>query len=164
MDCETLAEALTEVTRMPLGCCANFMLGHRNGECVDVEIENADFDVLYPKRRNHRAYESFPEFQTADTSGERIRQNISLADSFVRLGRADKLLRRMGNYISADDIKEVLRDHVEFPNSICRHDNPKVLEGLRMGTVFSMIVNLTAGISISAKGSPCETEYEHYHI
>ncbi|MCH1984014.1 C45 family peptidase [Ruminococcus sp. OA3] len=163
MDCETLSEALTEVTRMQLGCCANFMLGHRNGECVDVEIENADFDVLYPHdgiivHTNHFLSARLPILPRKDTT------KYKLTDSFVRLGRADKLLRKMGNYISVDHIKEVLKDHVEFPNSICRHDNPKVPEGLRMGTVFSMIVNLTAGDIYFCKGSPCETEYEHYHI
>lgn len=49
LDCRTLAEAIRAATLMPLGCCANFMLGHRNGECVDLEIENEDFDVLYPR-------------------------------------------------------------------------------------------------------------------
>ena len=61
-------------------------------------------------------------------------------------------------------MKEVLKDHIEYPDSICRHDNPKVPEGLRMGTVFSMIVNLGTGDIYFCKGNPCEYEYEHYHI
>ena len=162
-DCETLAEAIKELTRMPLGCCANFMLGHKNGECVDVEIENEDFDVLYPKEgiivhTNHFISPRLPLAPRKDTT------KYKLTDSFIRLGRADKRLRQRPERISVEDVMDVLKDHVEYPCSICRHDDPKVAPGLRMGTVFSMIVNLARGDIYFCKGNPCECEYEEYHI
>lgn len=162
-DCETLAEAISALTRMPLGCCANFMLGHKNGECIDIEIENEDFDVLYPKdgiivHTNHFISPKLPIHPRKDTT------KYKLPDSFVRLGRADKRLRQRQTRISIEDVMEVLRDHVEYPHSICRHNDPKAEPGLRLGTVFSMVVNLTRGDIYFCKGNPCETEYEIYHI
>lgn len=163
LDCETLAEAVKAATRVPLGCCANFMLGHKNGECIDLEIENDDFDVLYPKdgiivHTNHFLSSRLPNAPRKDTT------KYKLTDSFVRLGRADKLIRRKPTDISEKDIMKVLSDHVEYPCSICRHDDPKVDPGLRMGTVFSMVANLYTGDIYFCKGNPCEREYETYHI
>ncbi|MCI8639136.1 MAG: acyl-CoA--6-aminopenicillanic acid acyl-transferase [Coprococcus sp.] len=163
LDSETLAEAVGAAVRMPLGCCANFMLGHKNGECIDLEIENEDFDVLYPKdgiivHTNHFISPRFPLTPRKDT------MKYKTPDTFVRLGRADKLLRKKGKEIDEKDIQAVLADHVEYPSGICRHDDPKVPEGLRMGTVFSMVVNLTQGDIWFCKGNPCECEYERYSI
>ena len=163
LDCETLADAVKIATKMNLGCCANFMLGHKNGECIDLEIENEDFDVLYPKdgiivHTNHFVSPRLPRYPRKDTCKHKF------ADSFVRLGRADKLLRNKGQDISEKDIMEILRDHVEYPASICRHDDERMEPGLRMGTVFSMVVNLTSGKIWFCKGNPCCTEYEEYSI
>lgn len=163
LDCETLAEAINAATRFQIGCCANFMIGHRNGECIDVEIENEDFDVLYPKdgilvHTNHFISNRLPHAPRKDTSRQKF------ADTFVRLGRADKLLRKKKEDISEQDIMEVLKDHVEYPCSICRHDDPKAPVGKRMGTVFSMIVNLTKGRIYFCKGNPCELEYEKFTL
>lgn len=163
MDCSTLSEAIKEVTKMPLGCCANFMLGHKNGECVNIEIENEEFDVLYPKdgiivHTNHFVSPRLPTLSRKDTT------KYKLTDSFIRLGRAYKLLRKKGFDIDEKEIMSVLKDHVEYPNSICRHNNLKIDEGLRMGTIFSMIVNLTQGKILFCEGNPCENDYKEYSI
>ena len=163
LDCETLAEAVGAATAMPLGCCANFMLGHKNGECIDVESENGDFDVLYPRdgilaHTNHFVSPRLP------TGGRKDTTKYKLPDSFIRLGRADRLLRKKGTEIGPEDIMEVLRDHVEYPAGICRHDDPKVEPGLRVGTVFSIVVDLTEGTLLLCPGNPCDTPYEPYQI
>lgn len=163
LDCETLSEAIGAATRMNLGCCANFMIGHKNGECVDIEIENEDFDVLYPHNgiivhTNHFISNRLPLAPRSDTTKRKF------PDSYIRLGRADKLLRNKRNNIDINDIMEVLHDHVEYPTCICRHDDPKLPRGLRIGTVFSMIVNLTEGRIHFCKGNPCEHEYEVFYL
>lgn len=163
LDCTTLSDAIKAATRMNLGCCANFMIGHKNGECIDLEIENEDFDVLYPKdgiivHTNHFVSPRLPKYPRKDTCKQKF------ADTFVRLGRADKLLRKKGTDISEKELMDVLKDHVEYPCSICRHDDMRQEPGLRMGTVFSMIVNLTEGKIWFCKGNPCETAYEEYSL
>ncbi len=163
LDCETLAEAIKAATKEELGCCANFMIGHKNGECIDIEIENEEFDVLYPKdgiivHTNHFISNRLPAAPRKDTSKRKF------TDSFIRLGRADKLLRKKGIDIGEKDIMSVLTDHVEYPSSICRHEDPKVEKGMRMGTVFSMVINLTKETIYFCKGNPCEQKYEEYHL
>ena len=134
------------------------MIGHRNGECVDIEIENEEFDVLYPKdgilvHTNHFISPLLPIRPRQDTCKRKF------TDTFVRLGRADKLIRKKGH-----DIMEILRDHVEYPSGICRHEDVNQPEGKRMGTVFSMIVNLTQGNIYYCKGNPCEMDYKIYTL
>ncbi|MEG7530311.1 MAG: C45 family peptidase [Hungatella sp.] len=163
LDCESIAEAITAATRMNLGCCANFMIGHKNGECVDIEIENEEFDVLYPQdgiivHTNHFISNRLPLAPRRDTTKQKF------PDTFVRLGRADKLLRQKKNGISETDIMNVLSDHVEYPSGICRHDDLKMPVGLRIGTVFSMVVNLTQEKIYFCKGNPCERKYEEYTL
>ena len=163
LDCTTLAEAIAAAVRFRLGCCANFMIGHRNGECVDIEIENEEFDVLYPKdgilvHTNHFISPLLPIRPRQDTCKRKF------TDTFVRLGRADKLIRKKGHDISEEDIMEILRDHVEYPSGICRHEDVNQPEGKRMGTVFSMIVNLTQGNIYYCKGNPCEMDYKIYTL
>ena len=100
------------------------MIGHKNGECADIEIENEDFDVLYPR---------------------------------------DGILVHTNHFVSPR-LPIVLRDHVEYPSSICRHEDLTAPKGKRMGTVFSMVVNLTQGRIYFCKGNPCEQGYEEYGI
>ena len=107
---------------------------------------------------NHFISSRFPLAPRKDT------MKYKTPDTFVRLGRADMLLRKKGRELDEKDIQAVLADHVEYPSGICRHEDPKTTEGLRMGTVFSMVVNLTQGDIWFCKGNPCECKYERYHI
>lgn len=159
LDSESLVQALRAATRMKLGCCANFLIGARNGEIVDIEIENEDFDVLYPQNgiivhTNHFISPRLPRSPRTDT------MKYKVPDTFIRLGRARKLLAGQAGRVTPEFVRGVLQDHVEAPNCICRHDDPAQPEGLRMCSVFSMQVNLTRGEVLFAKGNPCETPYE----
>ena len=69
-----------------------------------------------------------------------------------------------GASLDFEDIAAVLRDHVEFPSSICRHDDPKVPAGLSMGTVFSLLAELGTGEIAICAGNPCESPYEAYRL
>ncbi len=156
-----VSEAIVAATAAPLGCCANFMVATAEGECVSIEVENEDFDVLYPRdgvivHANHFMSPRLPIQPRKDTLKKKV------ADTFVRAGRADKLLRaRMatGSALSENDLRDVLCDHVEYPHSICRHENKRIPEGMRMETVFSVIMDLRARQLWLREGNPCEGGY-----
>lgn len=166
LESRTVHEALAAATRMPLGCCANFMVATAEGECVSVEVENEDFDVLYPQsgvivHANHFMSPRLPMPPRRDSLKRKV------TDTFVRAGRTDKLLRARlaaGSALDASDLRDVLRDHVDFPHAICRHESDRVPEGLRMATVFSTVMNLSAGELWLCEGNPCEGDYRRYTI
>lgn len=163
LDCETIGEVIRECTRVNIGCCANFLIGHSNGEVVDIEIENEDFDVLYPDNdimvhTNHFLSNRLPIYPRKDTV------KYKFTDSYLRLGRTRKLLDKDHGNIDEKIIANILRDHVDLPNSICAHKDEKLDEGDQTGTVFSIIINLTKGKIMISHGSPCENEYMEYKL
>ena len=44
-----------------------------------------------------------------------------IPDSFLRVKRLDNLMRKHKGNLSADLMKELLQDHNNYPDSICRH-------------------------------------------
>lgn len=166
LESSTIHEAIGAATKMPLGCCANFIVATAEGECVSIEAENEDFDVLYPRdgvivHTNHFMSPRLPLPPRKDSLKRKV------ADTFVRAGRAEKLLRaRMAKsgVLGEQDVRDVLQDHVELPHAICRHENAGIPEGLRMVTVFSAIMNLQAGELWLCEGNPCEGVYRKFAV
>ncbi len=58
------------------------------------------------------------------------------------------------------DFKEVLADHSNHPDSICRHPDPRDPELERVQTVASVIMNLTRGEMHLTQGPPCSNPYQ----
>ncbi|MDO4290784.1 MAG: C45 family peptidase [Eggerthellaceae bacterium] len=163
LESATIADAIAAATRMPLGCCANFMIAHGTGEVVDIELDGDDFDVLYPTdglcvHANHFVSPRLPRV------GERDTLKFKVPDTFIRRGRAEKLLRGVSGPINASDVKRVLCDHAEWPSAICRHDDVTKPEGLRMATVFSLIMDVSCRRMLLCFGSPCEQDYQELEL
>ena len=163
LDSESLSDAMTAAVRMQLGCCANFLIAHKSGEAVDIEISNNDFDVLLPKdgiivHTNHFLSPRLPRDPHFDTFKRK------LPDSFLRQYRAEKRLAAINVPIGMEDLKSVLQDHTGAPEAICRHNNMKHPAGQRLCTVFSIVIDLTANEMHFCPGSPCETPYRVYRF
>jgi isopenicillin-N N-acyltransferase like protein len=86
-----------------------------------------------------------------------------LIGSRVRYFRTMRLLRRVNRH-SEESLKAILRDHVNYPNSICSHevidDNP--LD--RQKTICSIVMDLTEKQMQVAWGTPCQSEYHTYKL
>lgn len=161
LDSSTLSGAISAATKTQLGCCANFLIGHKSGEIIDIEISNNDFDILFPDNgyivhTNHFVSPRLPKGDYIDT------MRMKMPDTYLRYNRSKNILASMGSHIYIDEIKQLLSNHIDMPNSICRHADQDLEEGLRMETVFSIIINLTTNEMYFAPGNPCEEEYRHY--
>ena len=157
----TLSDAVDAAGRMELACAANFLCGHANGEAIAIESAGEDYDVLYPEEgilahTNH--FVSLRLTRYRDTFKRRM------PDTFVRRGRITKLARGCKNGVGIDDFRMFFSDHVEHPDSICRHADPLDPEGLRMGTVFSIVMDLTENLFWMAPGEPCNCDYRMYTL
>lgn len=163
LDSMSLSEAIGNATRMQLGCCANFMLQSEAGEILDIELDGQDFDVLYPTdgilvHTNHFLSPRLPRAPYIDT------MKYKFPDSFIRLRRANKLLRGNPNVIGVPDLEHVFADHCDFPAGICHHADPRIVEGKRMETVFSFIMNIKKKEVYICTGLACETAYQIYRF
>jgi isopenicillin-N N-acyltransferase-like protein len=137
----------------------NHLLAHESGELYNIEVSARRFAVIYGQEgyavhTNHYVNEVMQEIE--DEPDE-------LISSRVRYFRALRLLKREQHH-SIKSLQGILKDHVNFSNSICNHaihqDNPLDREK----TICSMVVDLTAREMHIAWGTPCENPYHTYHL
>ena len=161
MDSQNLCEAALKVTKMQLGCSVNFMIASADGEAIDIEISNDDFDILYPEKSiivhaNNFKSLRLPRHPYRETS------KAKWPDTFIRTGRAEKLMRAIEGDIKPQDFMKVFSDHADFPTSICHHEDPRDPVHNRLGTVTSFIMDLNRMEMYVALGSPCMARYQLY--
>ena len=162
LNSHTLADAIENAGRTPLACCANFMMAGASGQVITMEIGPGEIDVIYPEKgyvthTNH--------FYGPRTAHIRDTGRMAFPDTYLRLGRIGDLLRdREGRKIRLEDIQTILRDHMGYPDSICRHEDLREPEGRRCQNNFSIIMNLSRREMLYTPGSPCCHEYIPFRL
>ncbi len=131
----------------------NQVITDRNGEIYSIEGSATDYAPLYSTdgylvHTNHYVAEWMRKFEY-DPHG--------ITSSIVRYNRGTRLLKNNRGRITVDLLKQFLADHVNHPGSICRHGN-------YVKTTFSVIINLTTGTMLLARGNPCEVRYDEYKL
>jgi isopenicillin-N N-acyltransferase-like protein len=81
----------------------------------------------------------------------------------VRYFRALHLMKDTQKH-SIKSLQAILRDHVNFPDSICNHSVFDIDPMDREKTIVSLIMDITARKMIVAWGSPCKNSYHTYNI
>jgi isopenicillin-N N-acyltransferase like protein len=155
LNCERLGDALQKIVSRNRASNNNCLLAHADGAALDFEMAPDQWDCLYPEKgvlvhANHFTSERLKPLDTGV---------VEYPDTLLRFGRArQELLRRAGR-ITVGDFKEILRDHLNHPDSICRHPDERDPELEQAQTVASIIMDLTRREVHVAPGPPCENEY-----
>ncbi len=135
----------------------NHFLVHSSGEAYNVEVSARHHAIAYAGNGNlvHTNHYLSRHMARLESSSD------LLIGSRVRYFRAQRLLRHRPRH-DIQSLQEILRDHVNYPNSVCSHeaidDNP--LD--RQKTICSMIIDLTEKQMHIAWGNPCEGQYYTY--
>ena len=155
LDSRKLSDAIQKINAQPNACAANYLLAAKCGEALDVEKSPVDFEVFYPERGMlvHTNHFLCDRMKTADTS------RFMAHDTFLRYGLARKMLEDKKGVVTADNVKEILAVHKDYPDSICRHEDELDPDGLRMCTVFSIVMDMTILKMELLRGNPCENKY-----
>lgn len=159
-EADSLEEAAAAVRRARRAIPANIMLYSRQGP-ADLEVTLDAVHVLQESRScgithtNHGLHaemlsvnEQFPELIQSHARKRRI-------DQLLELSRNDRP--------TLDEIKIALRDHQDYPRSICRHANDDPETGFWQ-TVFSVIMEPDERRMHVSRGTPCTNEYEVYAL
>lgn len=151
----SLEEAVAVVRRAQRAIPANIMLATPQGP-ADLEVTIDDVHVLHDKALvTHTNHCLHPELQHIN------RDFPELIESGPRLHRINQLLA--AHPLSVERAQETLRDHQDYPHSICRHANDHPSNGFWV-SVFSVVIEAAAGRMHISRGNPCQNGYEVYSL
>jgi isopenicillin-N N-acyltransferase-like protein len=154
--CADLDEAVKIVTGAERSCSTNFLISQASRHAVDIEAAPKVCNML-----------SFQGGVLVHTNHFVNPQDLGIVEppsdrrpfSCHRRERMTELLASK-QPVAIDDLQEFLRDHVEHPLGICRHEDPNVGPEEHYITVTSVIMDTTAKTMWITDGPPCLSKYE----
>ena len=158
------AEGLHDALKLSMpprrGHSFNNIVCDSNGEIYSMEGSATTFDAIYAEdgylvHTNHYLSPRMWRFES---------DMHTRFSSIMRYNRAKKLFKRELGEVTVATFKRVMSDHVGFPESICRHPDPRLEEPERTRTIFSSVFDLTNKVAWICHGNPCEGTYEKHEI
>ena len=150
-------EAMAKVANSNIASAVNFIIGYEDESVANIEVIPDDFEVILPENGIITHTNHITSSRLLTKVDDLIKDMHP--DTVIRFERSIELFLEAGE-VDIDKIKNVLSDHFNYPNSICRHEDPQMLESEQLCTVFSMIINLKSRELHLTEGKPCESKYE----
>ncbi len=155
LDAWTFDKALLPIVQTDRCCSTNFLLGHADGEIIDIEATPDYCAYLYPEaglitHSNHLVRET-----RIASEFERIAPS-----SLYRAKRLERLLRRDAGNIGIDIIHAALSDHFSAPPAICRHPDMTLPEAKRAISVTATAIDLNTRTLYVTDGQPCQSAFQ----
>lgn len=154
-----LSEAIRSTLMRWRAAGYNHLIAHNSGEMYNVEVSARHFATIYGMD-GYLAHTNNYLTERMKKVEHKTEDKIS---SRVRFNRASRLLRNKHKH-SVDSIKEILSDHVNYPNSICSHSDPTDHPLDRQKTIATLIMDLTAQEMHICCGNPCESTFDSYRL
>ncbi|MBN1315765.1 MAG: hypothetical protein JXA42_09865 [Anaerolineales bacterium] len=150
-----LGLAVASIYRAAQADSGNYMLAHASGEAIDLEATPNTVAFQHPSRGLliHTNHFLTSRLQPGDHG------ILECDDTLLRYGRAKRLLEPQIGQITVKALKQVFRDHFNYPRSICRHSDPEQSKSEQSPTLASIIIDLTEGKAHIACGEPCCSSY-----
>ncbi|MHB8776205.1 MAG: C45 family autoproteolytic acyltransferase/hydrolase [Anaerolineales bacterium] len=138
---------------------ANYLIANRAGQVLNLEAgPGRDMENLYPQpvssgyvHTNHFQCTSIPFNDVGLAQG---------ADSPIREQRMKSFLLQAGNKSGIEAIQAALRDHHNYPYSICCHPEENRPVSEQYATIGSIIMNLSARRIWLTGDNPCRSQYQ----
>lgn len=159
LESRSLGDAIGRVALSSIASAANFLIAQHGTGAIDIEVAPSRIDVLLPAdglliHTNH-----LMSFRLA---GVKDLAPAVFPDSYPRLLRARQLADARAGEIDLDAFADLLRDHGNAPDSICKHeDEIEDPPGRRMQTVCSVVMDLREQEVMLTRGPPCLSAYSH---
>ena len=157
LNARNMHEAILAISGTKRVAAMNFLIGHADGEAIDIEAGPDREAFLYPEAGILTHSNHFCKLEI-ESDVARFWPNTMYRN--VRLAR---LLRR-SQPLDVDNIKEQMSDHFAFPHSICAHVDIDEPENIRLETRSSVLISLNARTLYVTDGVPCKSEYEKFSL
>jgi isopenicillin-N N-acyltransferase-like protein len=137
----------------------NHLLVHESGEIYSVEVSARKFAIIYA----HDGYMVHTNHYL-DTNMQSVEyEPDELVATRVRYFRANRLLRETDKH-TLQSIQLILKDHINYPNSICNHADDHMDPLDREKTINSIVLDLSTRAMHIAWGNPCVNPYNTYFL
>lgn len=152
----TIGDAIDSILRANRAGCFNFVVGDKT-EIYNIEATPSDIDIQYIEtcmgHANH--------FVSNKLAGLQDMSKIK-ASTIIRHNRMNRMLNEKCGEIDLEACMNMLRDHVNFPFSICSHPEPeREKKSLTWASWVQVPKKREWWIS---HGPPCKNEYKKYTI
>jgi isopenicillin-N N-acyltransferase-like protein len=157
----SFAHAVGSVIRSPRAFSSNHMVSDAQGEAINLESAPDEVFWIHPEggilvHSNHFK-DPASKVKLKDTGIGRF------PDSLYRDRRVEAHLYPKRGQITVEDLKVAFKDHYGKPDSVCRHATARS-NGTVIGTVASIIMDVTAGRMWIAPGPVCENDFTEYTL
>lgn len=89
-------------------------------------------------------------------------QREGLGGTLYRNRRIEKHLKPRIGQITMEDVKNAFSDHFGYPQSVCRHGDPRKTELERINTLACVLMDVEEKRLWACKGNPCCGEFVEY--
>lgn len=154
----SMAEAVGVVITCERANGLNFIVGGSFG-AVDIEVSATAYSVTYGSTFLHHAnHHESPALTRYEADLPK-----ATPDTLIRSGRMRQLLEEHYAAIDLDACQEILRDHADYPGSICRHYRPEQ-PGKAVQTQAALIYVPAEGKMLASNGPPCRAPFVEYAL
>ncbi len=160
MNSVKISDAIEAMSKPDRADCANFIIGSAEGMVINLEYTPDNFDVQFAEQTAlaHANHFLSPILAAED----KLKAQFSC--SFPRYHRAKPLLGKMQGELNRDTLFAILSDHVNYPDSVCNHEDARDAKWSRYCTVYGFFVDLVGREMWVAPGNPCESLWRPYRL
>jgi len=157
LNADTFGQALKAVLGTKTTVSGNLLIAHRDGEVIDLEMTPTEVGFLQAEDGIITHTNNLLALANREDLVDTMKS--VLPDTLFRYSRSRRLLAAEKGRINIGSFQRVLKDHFSYPDSICRHVNPRDSEPNQLATQFSIVMDLEERTLYMAEGTPCQNEY-----
>jgi len=157
LNARDMHEAILAISGTRRVAAMNFIIGHAEGEAIDIEAAPDREAYLYPTDGILTHSNHFCKLEI-ESDVARFWPNTLYRN--VRMARL--LQQRLP--LDIEGIKAVVSDHFSYPHSICAHADPNQPESIRLETRSSILISLNTRTMYITDGTPCNSDYERFAL
>ncbi len=157
---DLVSDVLESITTTKRASGTHFLITNSTGDIFSLEVTATRHEILVSTDGvfAHTNHYLTPELKSFDVSGPWI------GNSFVRLSRIRRHLHENMGRVTLEKCQEWMKDHVNYPYSICRHGSEEepIESGARTVASFFFLPNELK--MLATYGNPCIQPYEKYLV
>jgi isopenicillin-N N-acyltransferase-like protein len=159
LDADRFDQALLPILGQRRVASANFVVGHADGEIIDLESSPDRVTALHPRDGLVTHSNHFIDPRHGVSQMERIGPS-----TLFRAARLERLLRQDLGRLEAKHFRAAFADHFSHPTALCRHPDERQPAAKRTMTCASVLLDLRRRVMHVANGPPCEHDYVEFAL